>query len=267
MSKVRPKISILTATHNSRHHLGALYSSLAGQTYKDFEWLVLDGASTDGTLVYLQELAEHCPWIRFISEPDFGCYDALNRGLAMAEGEYYLVVGSDDALEPHALACYADSVRAGEPDVILARVKKGGKVIGGFRPKLGWISHAQVFQGSHSVGMLFRKALHLRFGTYSSRFPLLADGYFLKKMLRSGSVKFKSVDFVAGTFADDGMSSRNKLQILAETWQIQMLTERSRIIQTIVFLAKIIMRYRAVRDELSQREERRVPSAVMRSRP
>ena len=83
-----------------------------------------------------------------------------------------------------------------------------------------------------------------------SRFRLLADGYFLKLLLNSGKVKFVEARFVAGTFAVGGVSSVGKLQTLVETWQIQMLTERFRLVQTALFMGKIIARYPSVLREL-----------------
>jgi glycosyltransferase involved in cell wall biosynthesis len=236
------KISILTATFNSSAVLRRLYASLEAQTYREFEWIVVDGRSSDATINLLTDWASRQSWIKFISEPDFGVYDALNKGLHRASGEYYLVVGSDDELNPEALRLYADAVADGDCDVVLANVLKDDRVAGGFCPSRGWLGHQQVFRGSHSVGMLFKKSLHDRYGDYSNRFPMLADGYFLKKLLRSPDVRFVQAGFVAGRFCTRGISSTGKLQSLAETWQIQMLTERNKMLQVLIFIAKIVLR-------------------------
>jgi hypothetical protein len=100
---------------------------------------------------------------------------------------------------------------------------------------------------------LFRRDLHSRFGPYSSRFPLLADVYFLKTLLRSGSVRFVMADFVAGTFAEGGATTVNQLQLLTENWRVQMLTEAHPLLQTALFLGKIVTRYPAVSAELRAR--------------
>lgn len=249
-SQTGPALTVLTATRNAEKFLPGLFESLRAQTYRNFRWLVMDGLSSDGTVRMLAEYARREPWVTFVSAADFGFYHAINKGLAMTEGEYYLVAGADDLLEKDALRHYADAVSASGSDVIVANVIRGGRVIGGFHPEKSWIGHARVFRGSHSVGMLFRTDLHRRFGLYSKRFPLLADGYFLKLLLRSGKVSFHAADFVAGTFAEGGMTSVNKLQILAETWQIQMLTERHPLLQTLLFVGKIAVRFRAVKTEL-----------------
>ena len=245
-----PRISVITATRNVASTIARLHASLAAQRYGNFEWIVMDGLSSDSTVTQLGRFAETSPWLKFVSESDFGLYHALNKAIALATGDYYVVAGADDAFDADALANYAAACIKEDSDVVLADVMKQGKAVGGFHPEKAWLGHARVFAGSHSVGMLFRRNLHDRFGFYSRRFPLLADGYFLKTLLASKSVRFARADFVAGTFADGGLSSVNKLQVLAETWQIQMLTEKSALLQTLLFLGKLLVRYPAVKREL-----------------
>lgn len=239
-------ISVISAARNASGSIERLYKSLANQTYRDFEWTVADGASTDGTIGLLESFAARSSWIRFSAEPDFGVYDALNKAIRASTGSYYVVAGADDVLAPDALANFAAVVDAYATDVVLANVVARGKVRGGFYPARAWIGPSRVFAGSHSCGMLFRKELHEKFGYYSSRFPLLADVFFLKTLLRSQSVRFQSATFVSGTFAGGGLTTVNKLQLLAENWQIQMLTEPSPLLQTVLFFGKVIVRFPVV---------------------
>src|SRR5688572_30328322 len=67
-----PRISVITATRNAAATLPALYDSLCAQDYPDFEWVVADGCSTDGTVGLLQRLAARSAWVRFVSESDAG---------------------------------------------------------------------------------------------------------------------------------------------------------------------------------------------------
>jgi glycosyltransferase involved in cell wall biosynthesis len=254
----QPLVSVITATRNVAPVIAALHESLSRQTYPNFEWVVADGVSSDGTLDLLNGFGARSPWVRYISEPDFGVYHALNKAIAAARGQYYVVAGADDLLDADALARYAE-VAAGGADVVLARVRRNGKVIGGFYPNRAWIGTARVFAGSHSVGMLIRTDLHQRFGFYARRFPLLADVFFLKTLLRSGSVRFVTADFVAGTFAEGGLTTVNKLQILAENWQIQMLTEPHPLMQTLLFFGKVMTRYTAVESELRRAAQHGFP--------
>ena len=250
-------ITIITPVKNAVATVHCLYRSLQKQSRKDFEWIVLDGGSNDGTLALLEQYSEDSSWIRLISGPDCGIYDAINKGIMLSSSEHYVVAGADDEFSETAVQDYQKVLESFEVDVILARVYRGRHVIGGFHPKRAWISHSKAFTGSHSVGMLFNKQLHKQYEMYSRRFRLLADGYFLKLLLRrSGSVKFYDAEFIAGRFGDTGRSSVGKLETLVETWQIQLLTERSPLLQTCIFLWKLLIRYRAVVDELKNNRSR-----------
>lgn len=91
------KISIITATYNSAETVRDTFESVLRQTYKDIEYIVVDGASKDETLALIKAYEprfEGC--MRWISEPDKGIYDAMNKGLALATGEVVGILNSDD---------------------------------------------------------------------------------------------------------------------------------------------------------------------------
>ena len=235
-------VSIVTATLNAKASIARLADSLRLQTYSDFEWIIVDGVSTDGTVEFLKAFSNENSWCSYISEPDFGIYDALNKGIKLASSDFYVVVGADDYLYSDAVYNYHKAVVETPSDIVLANVIRNGKIAGGFKRQLAWAGHQRAFLGSHSVGMLIRKDLHERIGYYSQLFPMLADGYFLKLALSTPNVKFSLANFVAGRFSVHGISSTDKVRSLAETWLIQMATERSPIFQTFIFIGKIILR-------------------------
>lgn len=77
-----PLISVITITFNAEKELPVTMKSVARQTFRDFEHLIIDGASTDNTLKIAREVRQ----TRILSEPDRGLYDAMNKGLHMARG-------------------------------------------------------------------------------------------------------------------------------------------------------------------------------------
>src|SRR5690242_17431099 len=89
------KFSIITVCFNSENVLPKAMASLAIQNYKDYEWVVIDGASTDGTLKVAQSFSA-APSV-IVSEKDNGIYDAMNKGVAKAQGDYIFFLNSDDA--------------------------------------------------------------------------------------------------------------------------------------------------------------------------
>ena len=87
------KISIITVSFNSAKTIRQTIESVLAQDYDDLEYIVIDGASKDGTVEILKSFGNK---ITFISEPDKGIYDALNKGVKMASGEIIGTIGGDD---------------------------------------------------------------------------------------------------------------------------------------------------------------------------
>ncbi|WP_234736676.1 glycosyltransferase family 2 protein [Tellurirhabdus bombi] len=103
-----PRVSIITAVYNANQYLDACIQSVLNQTYKNFEFIIIDGGSTDGTVDTIKKNQQHLSY--WISERDKGIYDAWNKGLAAAKGDWLLFVGADDLLYPHALQSYIDHI-------------------------------------------------------------------------------------------------------------------------------------------------------------
>lgn len=91
------KISIITATYNSGATLRDTMESVLRQTYTQIEHIIVDGASTDNTMDIVRELEPlYQGRLRYVSEPDRGIYDAMNKGIAMASGDIIGILNSDD---------------------------------------------------------------------------------------------------------------------------------------------------------------------------
>ena len=230
-------ISVITASLNAYSKLPRLVDSLRKQADKDFEYVVMDGGSTDGTLEYVRDACDVVS--RLVSEPDHGIYDALNRAIRDLQTEYYLVVGADDVLFPDAIARYKAAVMETGADVVVAGVKVGPTLRRGYYPRRAWLGHAAMVT-SHSVGMLFRKSLHDTFGEYSLRYPMQADGHFIKRACMSKAVRVIAADFIAGEFGQDGFSNRDLARALCETWQIQRDTGENPLIQYLLFQLRLL---------------------------
>lgn len=113
-----PRISVITVVRDDLEGLRRTYASLAAQRNRSFDWIVVDGGSLDGTREYLDR--HHCELFWWSSQPDDGIFDAMNRGLAKAEGDYLLFLNAGDTLpEPDTFARVLRAlVCAGLPDLI-----------------------------------------------------------------------------------------------------------------------------------------------------
>lgn len=94
------KISVITPSLNSARYLREAIDSVRSQDHADWEHIVVDGGSTDGTLDILRD----CPWVRWISEPDSGQSNAMNKGFAMAGGDVIVYLNADDYFLPGAFS-------------------------------------------------------------------------------------------------------------------------------------------------------------------
>lgn len=107
VSEAGPLISVITITYNAAPVIRPTLQSLNSQTFRNFEHLVIDGASKDDTVSIVREM---CPDSIIRSEPDRGLYDAMNKGLRAAKGKYLLFLNAGDALHaPDTLRRYADA--------------------------------------------------------------------------------------------------------------------------------------------------------------
>lgn len=229
------KITVLTATLNAEPFIGRLIGSLQAQTDHDFEWIVVDGCSTDRTRE-LVETAQHLR-LRYLAAKDFGIYDALNRGVQAIEKGYYLVVGADDVLSPDAIRQYRATLADSEPDIVTTSIRQGGRIVTP-RSGLGWLYGMPGVAGSHAVGMLLNVDLHRRFGLYSRKFPIAADQLFVKQALAGGASIVRR-DFVAGEFSSDGTSGSDPIGVLTEVFRVQLLTEQFATLQYFLFVVRL----------------------------
>lgn len=95
---IRPKITVITAVFNAAATIEQTMVSVLSQDYPAFEYVIVDGGSTDGTLSVIQKYADKDTRLHYISEADHGIYDAFNKGVCLSKGEYIEFIGADDAL-------------------------------------------------------------------------------------------------------------------------------------------------------------------------
>ena len=96
-NSITPLVSIITVVYNGEKYLEQTIQSVINQTYKNIEYIIIDGGSTDGTLDIVKKYEEHVSY--WVSEPDKGLYDAMNKGIGLANGELIGMINSDDWYE------------------------------------------------------------------------------------------------------------------------------------------------------------------------
>lgn len=235
------KLSIITATWNAMEVLPRLVESLRQQDDKDFEWIVADGASTDGTFEYLQTIDDLD--IKVICQEDFGIYDALNRGIKACNGEFYLVMGADDELYSNGVKDYKNAMEDGV-DVVTGWVDSERGVM---KPNTGpaWLKGQFSYVSGHAVGAVFRKSLHEEYGYYSRKLPIAADQLFILTIAKA-RVNIKPIVAVVGRFSDEGVSTVDVLGVIVEFFRAQVLVGESRFLQVFLFILRLLKNFKKV---------------------
>lgn len=235
------RISVVTVTFNAIEHLPRLIASLRAQSFKNFEWVVADGGSTDGTLKILSEVCD----LNLIvdSKSDFGIYDGLNRAIKLSSGEYYLVLGADDVLDPDSIKIFYQFIEKKTPDFVSAFVRTDCGYIIRSEKKWKWFYSQRAYIGAHAVGTLIKKSLHDRFGFYSKDFPIAADQLFIKKACDAGAT-IVYADFVSGVFSTSGVSSLDRVGLLTESFRVQLRTGECKFLQICLLFVRLIKNYK-----------------------
>lgn len=238
-----PTISVITATLNAGRFISLLSADLQAQTDANFDWIVVDGGSSDNTLTQFSEKLKDR--ITVIQERDFGIYDALNKGLRHCRSDYYLVIGADDRLSFNAIEVYRRLAAESGADIVAASVKDGDRIATPGRGK-PWLRGHNAYLSHHSAGTLIRRSLHEKFGFYSHAFPITADQLFVKRAVMGGARVRCAPDFVAGEFARCGVSSVHYTATLFEFTLVQFQTEKYKLLQLLIFVVRLFRHWRKI---------------------
>lgn len=197
-----PLFSIITVCYNSEETIVRTIKSIEKQTFRDFEYIVIDGGSKDGTLELLQSHKNHISTL--ISEPDNGIYDAMNKGIDLARGELVGIINSDDWYEPDTLEIVSSSWQESDKKTIfhgLCKYFEKGK-----EGKILSYHHDILPKTSIAHPTCFIPRLHyLEKGKYDLQYPIASDYDLLLRYYLLG-VSFQRIERVLANFSDGGIS-------------------------------------------------------------
>ena len=197
-------VSIITVCFNSEKHLEQTIRSVLAQTYELVEYILIDGKSTDRTLDIIQRYAQRHPnRIRYRSEPDRGIYDAMNKGLRLAQGELIGIINSDDWYEPTAVEAVVRAYQAGGPAVYhgIQRTHRQGESVGlrctcANQLRTRMIEHPTCFMP---------RWFYEKFGYFDEAYRYVGD-YELMLRLQQNGVPFVALEQVLANFREGGAS-------------------------------------------------------------
>lgn len=217
VSSVPPPITVVTVVRNDLVRLQRTWRSLQEQDLASVEWLVIDGASTDGTVAWLSQLSDER--LRYVSEPDAGIYDAMNTGLAMASGSLITFLNAGDFyLRPNVLSMVVARYETagwlwghGGGAVVDATGRPVRPVGGGYPGRLRYafgrsvVIHQTVFAQTAKVREL---------GGFDLRFPIAADVHLTMRLGRiCDPAVWSSVDVA---YEEGGVSDQSAARSLGD---------------------------------------------------
>ena len=214
----KPTVSIITAVFNGEKYLGQTIKSIINQTYKNFEYIMIDGGSTDGTLEIIKKYEDKISY--WVSEKDNGISDAFNKGVMAAKGDYINFQGDGDGfLSSETLEEIFKDIKAGESSIISTRIQrvdeKGNEI---YTSKFvnNFDKRSLLFRMSlPHQGLFVPKSYFDKYGLFDLNNKFCMD---YEHLLRSYQ-NFPSVitkDIISARWRDDGIGNGRTLEIFKE---------------------------------------------------
>ena len=228
------KLSIITINYNNRDGLAKTLKSVAGQSVRDFEYIVVDGGSTDGSADFLTDPGYHIG--RYVSEKDSGIYNAMNKGVRMASGEYLLFLNSGDTLyDCTVVDNILPELESGE-DIITGRMlfSDEGRYLQADNP----LTFQYFYKTSLPHNATFIRRRLLVETPYDESLTIVSDWKFFVEAIILQGCSYRIVENIISEFDTNGISTTNptllqqeRQRVLKELFPERLLNDFDRLIK------------------------------------
>jgi len=239
------RISIIIATYNAEETLGKCLESIICQKNDNVELLIIDGGSKDKTTEIVEKHMENIDY--YVSEPDNGIYDAWNKGIAQAKGDWIMFVGADDDLLPDALLkyerCLSETKDTNTYDYICAHndyIAFDGSFIKKIGKEPSWQSMRYYMSAAHVGSLHNKRNLFDKVGVYDLTYKICADYELLLR--KRDNLKYLFIEDTIARMKEGGMSM--SLKALKETYKIRKKHKTVNGLINIMILIKSILFYK-----------------------
>lgn len=220
------KLSLITINRNNAAGLEKTLQSVATQTIKEFEYIIIDGASTDGSVEVIKKYESQFAHLKWVSEPDKGIYNAMNKGIRMASGDYIQILNSADALASDVVTekMLEALGEKGRPSILYGNMIKcfpdgrkmvdkcfAGQEITMLGMYTGTLNHDPAY---------IRRDLFGKYGFYDESLKIVSDWKWYLQAIILGGEKPQYVDLDVTLFDMTGISETNKELDKAERQQV-----------------------------------------------
>jgi glycosyltransferase involved in cell wall biosynthesis len=226
----QPLVSIITVSFNAAAHIRQTIESVLNQMYPNIEYIIIDGGSTDGTVEIIREYAHRLAY--WVSEPDEGIYDAWNKAIAQAKGDWITFLGADDVFcEKITVEAVVDYLNANQINNLKTDIVHGNMYIikHGIQRVIGKPWHWHSFKTHMNIahpGSLHSKYLFEQVGHFNPIYKISGD---YELLLRKGiGLRTVYTNMPTVRMGADGKSSTNIIETLLESYQAQKNTAKLR---------------------------------------
>lgn len=202
------KVTVISINYNNCDGLRKTIESVVNQTCRDFEYIVIDGGSIDGSVDIIKENADKIDY--WVSEPDNGIYNAMNKGIDIAKGEYCIFLNSGDSFYDYQTLSLSLSFLDGT-DVVAGYAKLDTGEIGSLPKSItlqSLYNHQQPCHQSSFIKTKLLKKYH-----YDETYKLVSDWKFFIQIFIYDNCKYKPIDVVISVYDTLGISSTNRTLI------------------------------------------------------
>lgn len=201
-------LTIITINYNNKNGLIKTIDSVISQSYCNFEYIVIDGGSTDGSLEIIKKHSDKIKY--WLSEPDTGIYNAMNKGIRRASGEYLIFLNSGDSLANDNIIKQTVSSLTGE-DIIYGNLLMQGSGESWIKFYPSTVKLSYLFEDSlpHSGAMfIHKKAFKENLAYYDETFKIISDWKWYTLAIFKLNHSYKHINEVIGVFDRSGISSK-----------------------------------------------------------
>ena len=197
------RYSIITINYNNKDGLKRTIESVLGQNYPDFEYIIIDGGSTDGSVEVIKKHEEKITY--WSSEPDNGIYNAMNKGTSHANGDYLIFMNSGDCFHsPNVLS----SVKDYQEDIICGKILRGNST----KPSghhMDSITFIDLMRDALPHQAMFIKKEVMNKYPYDERYKVYADWKFCVEAIIIGNCSFRNIDVIVADYDIGGISANS----------------------------------------------------------
>lgn len=205
------RLSIITINFNNRDGLKKTIESVVAQTFRDFEWIVIDGGSTDGSKELLEQYSSHFSY--WVSEPDKGIYNAMNKGIKVSKGEYCFFLNSGDSLFDKQVLDNVFSCNTHE-DIIVGNYYRStgellnsiGELWNGVKEEITLFTLFD-YTIQHSGCAFMKRSLFDEYGLYDEALKICSDWKWFLQTVGFGNVSLEKIEIPISIYDVNGVSS------------------------------------------------------------